>query len=121
MSLIRRVNAWGFTILIEGKGAAGNGCDPAYVEVQVFKIICNPDWPIYHKQNYQCADETTHLLEEAQVFISGHINSTGRSHWRFQEQRVHAENRDQLIALGPLFDRIFDLAAELMPRHAAPI
>lgn len=75
--------------------------------------------PDYKMAGDGCGDETTEDLDRAQVYLHGGIKWDGCSNWSFDEQErcmLHFCGRRSIRQLTVLFDRLYDLAAELIPK-----
>lgn len=94
----------------------------AYVEFKVYSIIGHGrNKEIYlEKIDGECGDQVQ-KVEEAEVYLSGSIKFDGCSNMKFDEQdrvMLHFCGRKQAVDIGVLMDRLYSLAAELMPRYA---
>jgi hypothetical protein len=56
---------------------------------------------------------------KAEILVKGTIKWDGCSHNNFGDENgyIHACSRSEIVRLGEMFNRLFDIAQELMPGH----
>lgn len=70
---------------------------------------------VYQKRDDKTGDVTTDI-NAAALFCHGHIKWDGCCEARFMDS--HGCGREAWTRLGPLFDRLYDIAIESMEPHA---
>lgn len=63
--------------------------------------------------------EITSDLDQAELLVKGSIKWDGCSHNNFGDENgyLHACSRREMVRFGELFDRLFEIAQELMSDH----
>ena len=57
-------------------------------------------------------------LEKGVIYLAGTIKWDGCSHNTFGDGGyIHSCSRQEMVRLGKLFDKLYDIALELMPSH----
>ena len=105
---------------IEATAAVDPSDGGAYwIDFRVFEVISqdvsSDEWG--YQVNSAMGGETTPDVEKAEVFLSGNIKWDECSNWSFQGAD-HFCTREQMTSLGELFDRLYDIAADMMPEKA---
>ena len=74
----------------------------------------------FHASEYEGSNNLTSVVEQAELFASGFIRFDGCANvnWHGDRGMMHGCGREDMTRLGPLFDRLYDLAIEAMPEHA---
>lgn len=84
----------------------------AACEYEVRTLIEHQDGLLFQAFDKNGAEFWTKLIEETQPFIKGTIRSDGCSHNNFAEGGyLHACRAQELVRLGPLFERLYEWAA----------
>ena len=79
---------------------------------------------LYNVRNYVYGMDYTENIEEAQIYLSGSIKWGGCSNINLgidQQKCLHFCSKQKAKNIGTLLGRIYDLAAEMMPRHSKNI
>jgi hypothetical protein len=95
------------------------------VDFEVFKLCgWNPDGSVFYSKSLDgpAEDGITEHIQEAEPSIDGNIKWDGCCNVSFREcsdnSMLHGCGREDMTNIGVLFDRLYDLAIELMPEHA---
>jgi len=88
-------------------------------EVRVVIGMTGDPKPLYYADD-PAAGNMTSDVERADLYASGAIRFDGCANvdWHTSECMQHACGREDMTRIGPLFDRLYDLAALAMPEHA---
>jgi len=77
-----------------------------------------PSGYAFNHTQYNCSPDPVKKIDEAQVFLHGSIKWDGCSNLHFDEQDnvcLHFCGREEATNIGVLFDRLYDLAAKMIP------
>jgi hypothetical protein len=100
--------------------------DNLWVDFKAYEIVYCDDWDNpksygYYVTGWTSSVETIETIEGAQVYLSGSIKWDGCSNMQFDEQEkamLHFCGKSNAMNIGTLLERLYDLAAEMMPEHA---
>lgn len=74
--------------------------------------------PEYEIKGGMSGTDVTTNIDDARLYLSGHVRWDGCSNLRFDEQdhvNLHFCGRSHAAQVGKLLDRLYDIAAELIP------
>lgn len=86
------------------------------LEVTVYTAFCYGGEVSY--RNKEDFGHPTDDVSKAESFLNGHIKWDGCSNWSFHTDKcmAHFCERDELVAVGTLMSRLWDLAKEKVPK-----
>jgi putative heme iron utilization protein len=102
-----------FTVLAQ---ADDHICDFNVFEIS--NAFPDKDGTAWNRAGANCWPNDTDNLEDAELFLSGHVKWDACSNWNFDAQEscmIHFCEKQQAENIGVVLGRLYDIAAELIP------
>ena len=97
------------------------GGSESWMNYEVHNLIC---WPNNKGEplSFESEDERGSVvgvsdIDKATSYLTGSIKWDGCSHNTFNDNYIHACSRQEMTRLGKLFETLYDIALELMPKN----
>jgi hypothetical protein len=96
------------------------GDTPYWIDFEVYEIVGVEMHPVEGRLLFDCetpsgCSGTTHILDDADEFITGFIKWDGCSEWDLGNH--HFCSVKQAASVGPLLRRLYEIAAQWMPSN----